>query len=288
MEKRLKFGPPFWSSLILIASQIFTLYVAFREKDFVEANQITSPQISLEVPLVYFFGAVVLLGAILFLVPISILRIALRIMFAFLFSWGIFIVLGLTSPLLVASLISVAAGLVWLFRPRVWLHNLLMIFTLVSVGAVFGFLLSPWIAISFMLVISVYDILAVRFGYMLWLAKKLSESDTLPAFVIPRRISNWNLNLKEVGFKKLFEDSSAERGFSILGGGDIGFPLLLLVSVFFAYGFTSSVIVAAFSLGGLISAYWIQLFFLKGKPMPALPPISLVSLVGFLIVRFII
>jgi len=81
----------------------------------------------------------------------------------------------------------------------------------------------------------------------------------------------------------LFTDKSGEREFSILGGGDIGFPLLLVVSVFFAYGFISSVIVAVFSLFGLIAAYWIQLVFLKGKPMPALPPIFFVSLIGFLI-----
>jgi len=287
MQKRARLEPFLWSSLILITCQALTLYVAFREKHFVEAYQITPPEISLELPLIYFLGAVVLLGAILLLVPVDKLRIAFRIMFTLLFAWGLFITLGLSLPILAASLISIAGGLMWFFRPRVWLHNLLMIFTLASVGAVFGFLLSPWTAISFMLVISVYDVLAVRFGYMVWMVKKLSESGTLPAFVIPRRISAWNLNLKEEGFKKLFEEGSAEREFSILGGGDIGFPLLLVVSVFFVYGFTSCVIVAAFSLLGLISAYLIQLFPLKGKPMPALPPITFVSLIGFLIVYFI-
>ena len=284
----MKLAPPFWSSLILIASQAFTLYVAFQAKYFIEKTRLTIPEISLGVSVAYFFGVVVLVGLILFLVPLSKLRIALRVMFAFLFAWGVFIAFALTLPIPVASLLSVAAGLVWLFRPRVWLHNLLMIFTLVSVGAVFGFLLSPWTAMSFMLVISVYDILAVRFGYMLWLAKRLSESESLPAFVIPRRISNWNLDLREGGFKKFFEDRAVEREFSILGGGDIGFPLLLVVSVFFAYGFANSVIVAVFSLLGLISAYWIQHFFLKGKPTPALPPISLLSLIGFLIIYFIL
>lgn len=286
MQKRARLDPFLWSSFILITSQILTLYVASREKHFVETHQITSPEIPLGLPLLYFLGAVVLLGAILFLVPVDKLKIAFRIMFMLLFAWGMFITLGLSLPILAASLISIAGGLMWFFRPKVWLHNLLMIFTLASVGAVFGFLLSPWTAISFMLVISVYDVLAVRLGYMLWMVKRLSESETLPAFVIPKRISAWNLNLKESGFKKLFEDESAEREFSILGGGDIGFPLMLVVSVFFAYGFASCVIVAAFSLLGLISAYLIQLFFLKGKPMPALPPITFVSLIGFLIVYF--
>ncbi|MFC1906792.1 presenilin family intramembrane aspartyl protease [Chloroflexota bacterium] len=284
MDKRSKLEPVFWSSLIFIIAQALALYGAFREKAFVEANQITSPQISIELPLVYFFTVVVLLGVILFIVPISRLKIALKIMFTVLFSWGIFIALGLSLPTLAAAVIAVAGGSIWFFRPRIWLHNLLLLIALVSVGVVFGFLLSPWAAMSLMLVLSVYDFLAVRFGYMLWLAGKLSQSEVLPAFIIPKQISRWNLDLNKAGFKKLFEDSSSERELSILGGGDIGFPLLLVVSVFFAYGFANSLIVAAFSLLGLISAYWFQLVFLKGKPMPALPPISLVSLIGFLIV----
>jgi len=122
---------------------------------------------------------------------------------------------------------------------------------------------------------------------MVWMAKKLSESDTLPAFIIPRKLSSWNLNLKEARFEKLSEEEPSDREFSILGGGDIGFPLMLIVSVFFAYGLTGSLIVAVFSLLGLIGAFLIQLSLLKGKPMPALPPISFASLIGFLIVYFI-
>jgi hypothetical protein len=61
-----------------------------------------------------------------------------------------------------------------------------------------------------------------------------------------------------------------------------------MVSVHTNYGFGSAVIVAAFSLAGLISAFVIQGLFLKGKPMPALPPISIASLIGLLIVRFVV
>lgn len=139
-----------------------------------------------------------------------------------------------------------------------------------------------------MFALSVYDILAVRFGYMIWMAKRLSESNTLPAFIIPKGFSSWNLDLKRGGFTSLMEGTSAEREFSILGGGDIGLPLLLIVSVFFTYGFTSALMVGVFALGGLISAYWIQLAVLKGKPLPALPPLSIASLIGFLIAQVLI
>jgi len=287
MEKKLKLEPVFWASLILVFSQVLTLYTSSREKAFIEASQIISPDVSLGLTLAYFFGVVVLVGVIFFLVPVSALKVVFKILFIFLFCWGMLVTLGLSLPFVVAAIISVAGGAIWFLTPRVWLHNLLLVFALVSVGSVFGFLLSPWTVIAFLLATSVYDILAVRFGYMLWLVKKMSEIETLPAFVIPREIAGWNTNLKKAGFNRLLESESTEREYSILGGGDIGFPLLLIVSVFFAYGLSSSVIVAFFSLLGLITAYGIQRFFLKGKPMPALPPISLLSLIGFLIVHFI-
>ncbi len=169
--KKARIDPILGAALIFIVAQILTIYVAFREKDFVEVNQITSPQASAGLPLGYFFGVVLLMGAVLFLIPVSKLRIVLKIMFTFLFAWGAFVVLGLSVPTYVAAVVSIAAGLVWLFRPRVWLHNVLMILALASAGSVFGFILSPWAAMLSMLVISVYDVLAVRFGYMIWMAR---------------------------------------------------------------------------------------------------------------------
>jgi presenilin-like A22 family membrane protease len=149
-------------------------------------------------------------------------------------------------------------------------------------------MVEPWPIMAFLLVVALYDFLAVRFGYMIWMANKLSKSDSLPAFVIPKTASNWNHNLKSAGSHTIIEGEASEREYSILGGGDIGFPLILMVSVHTNYGFGSAVIVAAFSLAGLISAFVIQGLFLKGKPMPALPPISIASLIGLLIVRFVI
>jgi presenilin-like A22 family membrane protease len=46
------------------------------------------------------------------------------------------------------------------------------------------------------------------------------------------------------------------------------------------------VVVGAFAVVGLMSAFLIQSVWLKGKPMPALPPITFFSLVGFLIARY--
>ena len=42
--------------------------------------------------------------------------------------------------------------------------------------------------------------------------------------------------------------------------------------------------IAAFALAGIALAYLIQAKILKGRPIPALPPIAVLSLAGLLIV----
>lgn len=311
--KRKQLQPALWATCIFIVALIFTFLVISQIEPFIESSHIYIPQqtpesISLwpqptepppegETPapavgslgpiILYFVAVVIVLGIVLLLIPISALRLLLRIIFALLFSWGTFIVFILWSPLVVALVASVAVGCAWFFLPRVWLHNLVMILSLVSLAAVFGRLITPWTAMILIAALALYDFIAVRFGYMLWMAKKLTESSTLPAFIIPQSIVEWNSSLKKSDYAKLVDEKEFERKYSILGGGDVGFPLLLVSSSYFGYGFTDAIIVAAFTLLGLLCAYGIQATLLKGKPMPALPPIAVLSLAALLIVRYL-
>lgn len=287
MLKKILYAPVFWGCLLLILSQVITFVILPHEKTFVEVNQFPSPQAGLQFPLIYFFAAVVVLGLLLFLIPVSKLRLILTILFSFIYAWGIFILLSLFFPVYVSIPVGILIGIAWFFKPKVWLHNILLLISLVSVGLVFGYLLAPWTALLFLVIIAVYDFVSVKLGHMMWMAQKLSESDVLPAFVIPGNLHNWNLNLKKSGFKILFE-TKGEKEYSILGGGDIGFPLLVTVSVFFVHGFTAAIIVSIFSIIGLIGAYVAQAFLFKGKPTPALPTIALASIIGFLLIRFVL
>jgi presenilin-like A22 family membrane protease len=315
MNKRTRINPVYLSLFFFILAQLITFAVITRENAFLERNQIyIPPQAPAETVvlwptapppetpgaapepqppfwtalgpiLIYFLIVIAVLGIVLFFIPMSVLRLVLRFLFAFLFSWGIFVTLVFWLPAVAALIICIIAGLAWLLVPRIWLHDLAMVLTMVSIGAVFGRILSPWTAMILLLVLSVYDFLAVRFGYMMWMATKLSNSNTLPAFILPRYFSEWNASLKKSDLSRLVEEKPEERDYSILGGGDIGFPLLLVSSAYFAYGLQDALLVAAFSLVGLIAAYWIQSAWLKGKPMPALPPIAVLCLAGLLIVR---
>ncbi len=308
----MRLKPVYWSIFIFIVAQIITFTVIARENVFLDNNQIYIPPqpseavtlwpqpttdattgevtqppaySSLGPLLIYFLGAAAVMGITLYLIPLFLLRKVLRAVFAFLFAWGAFVILILWLPLPVTLVIAAAVGFGWFFFPRIWLHNVVMIVSMVALAAVLGRIISPWTAMILLLALAIYDFLAVRFGYMVWMADKLTDSNAVPAFVFPRRVSEWQSPMKLNGLTKMVETKPAEREYSILGGGDIGFSLLLVSSVYFAYGFTSSLEVAAFSLLGLIGAYWIQTAFLKGKPMPALPPIAVLSLIGFLLVR---
>jgi presenilin-like A22 family membrane protease len=210
-QKKIIFKPAYWGIIIFIIAEALTLGVVAREDVFLEANNIyvpsqpsqavslwpqtvvspsgevtqTAAYSSLGPILIYFFAMVIILGAVLFLIPISALKSVFRALFAFLFSWGVFIVLIFWLPLAVTIIISVAVGFIWFLANKVWLHNLVMVLAMVSLGAVFGRFISPWTAMILLLVLAVYDILAVRFGYMLWMANKMGDFNALPAFAIP-------------------------------------------------------------------------------------------------------
>jgi presenilin-like A22 family membrane protease len=233
--------------------------------------------------LTYIFVAVAVLGVTLYKIPLTALKVLLRLLFALLFSWGAFIASVFYVPLPLTIAIAAAFGTFWFLIPLVWLHDLVLILAVSSLGAVFGRFITPWTAMAIILALAVYDFLAVRFKFMLWMADRLSDVNALPALIIPKKYSEWNLNLKKHG-EKMIEVNPAGREYSILGGGDIAFPCLLTASVYFARGFKPAVIIAAFGLLGLVSVYAIQAIFLKGKPMPALPPIAAFTLVGLLII----
>ena len=308
-KRPVKLNTVYWGLLLFVVAQMLILLVVPRIDPFLEENDIDIPTqpsapISwwpgevilpsgevIEVPahsalgpiLIYILAAAAVLGLTLSKIPLKALKILLRLLFALLFSWGAFIATVFYVPLPLAVAIAVVFGTFWFLIPLVWLHNLVLILAVSSLGAVFGRFITPWTAMAIILALAIYDFLAVRFKFMLWMADRLSQINALPALIIPKNYSEWNSNLKKHG-EKVIEVNPADREYSILGGGDIAFPCLLTASVYFARGLAPAAIIAVLGLLGLVSVYVIQARFLKGKPMPALPPIAAFTLVGLLII----
>ena len=307
-KRPLKLNTVYLGLLLFVVAQILILLVVPRIDPFLEENNIDIPtqpsapiswwpgEVTLpsgevvDVPvnsalgpiLIYIFAAAAVLGITLYKIPLTALKVFLRILFALLFSWGALVATVFYVPLPAAVTIAVVFGAFWFLIPLIWLHNLALILAVSSLGAVFGRFITPWTAMAIILALAVYDFLAVRFRFMVWMADRLSQINALPALIIPKNYSEWNFNLKKR--EKIVEVNPAAREYSILGGGDIAFPCLLTASVYFARGLVPAVIIAVFGLLGLVSVYAIQAIFLKGKPMPALPPIAAFTLVGLLII----
>jgi len=307
-RKAPKLNTVYWGLLLFAIAQVLILLVVPRIDPFLDEQDIHVPtqpstpitwwpgEVTLpdgeviEVPahssagpvLIYILVAAAALGITLSRIPLAALKVILRLLFALLFSWGAFIATVFYLPLPLAVAIGVVVGTLWFLIPLVWLHNLVLVLAVSSLGAVFGRFITPWTAMAIIGALAIYDFLAVRFRYMLWMADRLSQINALPALIIPKSRSQWNSNLKRRD--KIVEMDPAQREYSILGGGDIAFPCLLTASVYFARGLAPAAIIAVLGLLGLVSVYAIQAIFLKGKPMPALPPIAAFALVGLLIV----
>ena len=295
IAKRNRLQPMLWACLLYIMALILLFLYFIGGQWYMGTSEIRGavlPEYSLTPILIYFFGVIAIMGIVLFLVPAARLRLILRVLFAVFYGWGVFIYLYLILPAQLppplCGFLAAAAGLFWFFRPLIWLQNLLLLVTLVSVAVLFGALISPLTVVLLLLVISVYDIVAVRLGYMMWMARKLSESNSLPAFILPRKAANWNLDLRGTSFKEIFDQETSERDFTLLGGGDMGFPLVFVVSVFFARGLSGAAVLAVSTMAGLVLAYLLQIYWLKGKPLPAIPPISLLTILGFVIIQYVL
>jgi presenilin-like A22 family membrane protease len=318
METRKKptpINPVLWGLLLFVIAQVLTLLLVQRIDPFLAQNNIYVPsQPSQEVTvwpgettlpsgevvqtpvysslgpiLIYFAVVVAILGVIFALIPVRMLKTVLRAVFALVFGWGVFIMAVFWLSLQFAIGIALAVSLIWFFIPRVWFHDAAMILSFVSLGAVFGRFITPWTGMIIVGALAVYDFLAVRSGFMVWMADKMTQTSALPALVIPRYAGEWGDSLKEKGIQNIVQTEAADRKYSIIGGGDISFPCLLTASVYFsqAQGLAPGIIMAIAGTAGLGGAYLIQKFIVNGKPVPALPPIAVCTFIGLIIVRSI-
>lgn len=188
--------------------------------------------------------------------------------------WGSLLFLSLWIPPIFALILICFLVFNWLKNPLVWLHNLVVILGIAGVGAVLGFKLTPWIIAFLLIIFSIYDVIAVyKTKHMVKMAKAMVETGTIFGLIAPFKISDFKASLKKV---------KPGGNFLILGGGDVIFPLVFSVSLI-PQGIINSFVVAFFALIGLFISFWFLISQKTRAPIPALPPIALFSLIGFLI-----
>lgn len=276
----------FWKEAFLFAlTQILGIFVAARLSKVLEILEIKPQPISFPDFLVYFL--------IITLVILIFLKISKKGSGAIL---QIFFVLAVFSGLDIlfstfiiepgATILAASLVIFRFIRPTVLLHNAVVIGGLAGVGGLMGLTLFPRDAVILLIILSVYDVIAVyKTKHMVKMAKEMIKKRVILGIIIPEKILGFKASMNDVEQDKIPVRRILRPGkrvkFMILGGGDLALPLLLIASVA-GQNILQAVIILIFALLGLLAMHW-TFIKLKSKPMAALPPLAIFSILGYLI-----
>lgn len=186
-------------------------------------------------------------------------------------SWAVFIRKE------IAFLLALIFGLWKIFRPNFWIQNLTEIFVYGGLAVIFVPVFNLFSVSILLLLVSIYDVYAVRKSkHMITVAKSQMKAKVFAGILIPYKPIKSFAEKKLSGSLKKIKVRTA-----ILGGGDIGFPLIFAGVVMKEWGLWQSLIIPIFALLGL----GILLFKAKEKKFyPAMPFISAGCFLGLLVV----
>lgn len=187
--------------------------------------------------------------------------------------------------------IAAILALLKVFRPSVIIHNFTEIFIYGALAAIFVPILNVIAVVVLLALISVYDYIAVRrTKHMVKLAKFQGKSKMFAGLLLPYKRKVEAGEIKPVGKTVKTANLPKEKsGVAILGGGDIGFPLLFAGVVMrqFGLGFLDyrTFIIPVFAAVSLMLLF---LFANNKKFYPAMPYITSGCLAGYGIVRLLV
>jgi presenilin-like A22 family membrane protease len=159
-------------------------------------------------------------------------------------------------------------------RPSIISHNFVELFVYSGIAALFVPILSIFSISMLLLIIMVYDAIAVwKTKHMIKLAKFQAKAKVFAGLAIPYA-------RKTITDKKTKKKIKAFTKTAILGGGDIGFPLLFAGVILRETGFLDASLVVVFSALALLG---LLIFSKKNKFYPAMPFIGAGIFLGYLL-----
>lgn len=193
-------------------------------------------------------------------------------------AWGIFIRKDL------AIILALIFGIWKIFKPNVWVHNLTELFIYGGLAAIFTPLFNLFSISVLLILIAGYDAYAVwKSKHMVTLARSQTEAKVFAGLLIPYSLKGLlKKKVKESKAEKASKTSSitlpkVQVRTALLGGGDIGFPLIFAGVVLKELGLWQSLVIPFFALAGLA----LLLYYAEEKKFyPAMPFISAGCLIG--------
>lgn len=209
------------------------------------------------------------------------------------FFFGIFLTLVISLSAFIdqkyAIILALSLALIRLLKDNVFIHNFTEIFIYGAMSAILSPILNIFSAFALLFVISIYDYIAVyKTKHMVKLAKFQSKSKHFAGLMIPYSLrKSSKLSGKIVSGKG--EASNDDNAVAILGGGDIGFPLMFASVVMLQSGLSvfdiRSYIIPVFATIALTGLF---IFGSSKKFYPAMPYLTAGCTAGYLVLMLFI
>lgn len=210
------------------------------------------------------------------------------LLWRFWFLFAVFVTLSVAfnalMPITIAITLAVIFSFSKVFLHDFYIHNFTELFIYGGLAAIFINMLDFYVVVVLLLLISAYDAYAVwKSKHMIKLAKFQTESKLFAGIIIPYKAGEPVKANKNVKVKVRT---------AILGGGDIGFPLLFSGVLFKELLLNNSVLmsfakVAVVPVCTTIALGWLLYKADKDKFYPAMPFISAGCFAGFFVMKLI-
>ena len=255
--------------------------VVWKDLPSVAGMKVQRPDVEPSVSVWYILGAI-LVGTVLILLIVRLQRALLwKIWFFLAVVLCLQIAFAAFIPSLIALILAVLLGWFKIFRPNFFLHNFTELFIYGGLAVIFVPILNVMYAFVLLIALSAYDMYAVwRSKHMIKMAKFQTKAGIFAGLLLPYKLPK----IPKVPRKKPKQRVMRIRT-AVLGGGDIGFPLILAGTVLkdlgMGYAFIISIASAA-ALGALL------LLSKKKRFYPAMPFITIGCAIGYGIIRLLI
>jgi len=292
--------------ILFFSAQIIGLYIInqyidhakTKEQGSIAAKELQFGNFIIERPpsqgIIGYILAGILIGTVLLLFLIKLKAVRIWKLWFFLSVW--FLLTFALNPLVTptfAWLIALIFALWKVLKPTLIIQNITEVFVYGGMGSLLvlidGF--KPWHALMLLLLISVYDMIAVwKSKHMITLAEFQTNSKVFAGLLIPytRKKEKQEKRIKVTKAEKIIP-AKQEVHNAILGGGDIGFPLMfagvvmkdMMLQHTELLGFLITLIIPI-----CVSTALLILFMKsqKGKFYPAMPFLTIGCLIGYGIV----
>ena len=217
---------------------------------------------------IWYIIIAVLIGTLLILLIIKLGKILLwKLWFFLAVVLCLQIAVAAFIPSLFAFLIALLAGWFKVFKPNIYIHNLTELFLYGGLAVIFVPILNVLYGFILLLALSVYDMYAVWHSkHMIKMAKFQTKSGIFAGLLLPYK-------------RPALRGPKRKVRMAVLGGGDIGFPLIFAGTVLSSSGFLPALIV---SLGATGSLFILLLLSQRDRFYPAMPFLTIGCAVGYL------